>query len=304
MRYGVVILPEHGFARTQQVWRHAEELGFDSAWTYDHCIWRWLAGRPWYSSVGTLTAAALATSRIRLGTMVANPALRHPVTWAKEVMTLDELSGGRVVFGVGSGGYDADLLGGRGRAGNRFTRFREFVELSDGLLRQLPTAYAGEHYGCDALVLHPACTQTPRVPLAVAAAGPAGMRLAARHGDAWVTSGAPNSFAARPWPEVLPLLRAQVRTLEEACEQQGRDPAGIERVLLAGASVAGVTGSVAAFEDASAAFADAGFTDLVVHWPRPEEPFAGSLDMLEEVAAAFRAARKRSPGEGVLSGAL
>ena len=45
MRYGVVILPEHGFAQSQQVWRYAEELGFDSAWTYDHCIWRWLAGR-------------------------------------------------------------------------------------------------------------------------------------------------------------------------------------------------------------------------------------------------------------------
>jgi alkanesulfonate monooxygenase SsuD/methylene tetrahydromethanopterin reductase-like flavin-dependent oxidoreductase (luciferase family) len=292
VRYGVVILPEHPWSRTQELWRCAEELGFDHGWTYDHTVWRWLSSRAWYSSVNTLTAAALATSRMRLGTLVANPILRHPVTWAKEVMTIDELSGGRMTFGVGAGGYDSELIDpALLRPGRRLQRFREFVELSDQLLRQSPESYSGDHYRCRGIVLHPACVQRPRVPMAIAAAGRAGMRLAARHGQAWVTSGAPNSFESQRWDKAAAIVREQVAALEDACRDERRDPATIGRVLLTGASIGGVTDSVASFEEASCAFAEIGITELVIHWPRSDFPFAGRVDVLERIAGVIRSSK-------------
>ena len=97
MRFGITILPEYRWSDAAPRWRRAEELGFDHAWTYDHLSWRWLRDEPWFGVVPTLAAAAVATSRIRLGTLVANPGLRHPATFAKELMTLDDISAGRVL---------------------------------------------------------------------------------------------------------------------------------------------------------------------------------------------------------------
>src|SRR5438105_6923295 len=114
MRLGVVILPVLPWSTAQSVWRRAEELGFDHAWTYDHVAWRTLRDRTWFAAVPTLTAAALATSRIRLGTLVASPNFRHPVPFARELISLDDISGGRLTVGVGAGGLgdDATVLGG------------------------------------------------------------------------------------------------------------------------------------------------------------------------------------------------
>src|SRR2546421_6562234 len=113
MRFGVVILPEHRWPEGQRLWRRAEELGFDHGWTYDHLAWRSLRDGPWFGAVPTLAAAALATTRIRLGPLVASPNFRHPVPFAKELMTLDDVCGGRMTLGIGSGGAggDATMLG-------------------------------------------------------------------------------------------------------------------------------------------------------------------------------------------------
>src|SRR5207248_3255349 len=79
VRVGIVILPEDRWWAAEPKWRAAEEYGFDHAWTYDHLGWRNLVDGPWFSAVPTLTAAAMVTSRIRLGTFVASPVARHPV---------------------------------------------------------------------------------------------------------------------------------------------------------------------------------------------------------------------------------
>lgn len=300
MRYGVVILPEHPWSTARANWVGAEEFGFDHAWTYDHLSWRWLRDDPWFAAVPTLTAAALATTRIRLGTLVANPGLRHPATFAKELMTLDDMSGGRIVCGIGAGGYDADALRPRtspdagqavpGQAvPGRAARFAEFVELTDRLLRGQRVEYDGAHYRCQALELHPGCVQRPRLPLALAAAGPDGMRLAARYADTWVTSGKPNGFEPERFDRALPTLTRQLEELTTACTTTGRDPASIDRLLLTGASVGGVLDSHGAFQDATGLFEAAGFTDLVLHWPRPEFPFQARMDVFQDIAAGLHA---------------
>ena len=109
----MVILPERSWAEARPRWEQAEALGFDHAWTYDHLTWRSFRDQPWFGALPTLTAAALVTERIRLGPLVASPNFRHPVPFAKELVTLDDISGGRLTLGIGAGGtgWDATVLG-------------------------------------------------------------------------------------------------------------------------------------------------------------------------------------------------
>src|SRR3954469_6808432 len=132
MRFGVVILPEHPWSRAEPIWRRAEELGLDDARAYAHAAWGALRDGPWFGAVPTLTAAAAVTERIRLGTLVTSPNFRHPVTLAKDLMSLDDVSRGRVVLGIGSGGtgFDATVLGQEPWSPReRADRFAEFVAL-------------------------------------------------------------------------------------------------------------------------------------------------------------------------------
>ncbi len=129
-----------------------------------------------------------------LGTLVASPSFRHPLTTASQAMTLDHLSGGRFILGVGSGapGPDTEALGGPAwSAADRAERLAEFVTLADEALRGRLVDFRGRHFTAAGVRLTPGCVQRPRVPFAVAAAGPRGLRLAARYGQYWVTIGRP-----------------------------------------------------------------------------------------------------------------
>ena len=113
MRFGLAILPERPWSEAERQWRTAEELGFDHAWTYDHLVWAGLPDSPWFGTTPTLTAAALVTSGIGLGTFVSSPNFRHPAVFWRDVQSLDDLSGGRFLLGVGNGAdLDAGILGG------------------------------------------------------------------------------------------------------------------------------------------------------------------------------------------------
>ena len=166
MRLSTVILPVHRWVEGREVWRRAEELGFHAAYTYDHLSWRSFRDRPWFGAVPTLTAAATATGRLRIGTMVTSPNFRHPVTLAKELMTLDDISDGRLTVGIGAGGsgFDASALGRPPWSSTeRADRFGEFVTLLDRLLTQASTTASGTHYS--------AASPNPRGPVAATTNG-------------------------------------------------------------------------------------------------------------------------------------
>src|SRR4051794_35437409 len=280
MRFGVVILPEHPWSRAEPIWRRAEELGFDDAWTYDHIAWGALRDQPWFGAVPTLAAAAAVTERIRLGTLVASPNFRHPVPFARDLIALDDISGGRLTLGIGSGGtgWDATILGqAPWSPRERADRFEEFVDLTDRLLRAPAdrTTYAGRFYSAHEAPMRPGCVQQPRIPFAVAAAGPRSMRLAATHGQAWVTVG-DRDWSAPPLSpdEGAKVVRAQIDRLEEACGAAGRDPATLDRIVLTGLRFASGLGSPDQFRDTLGHYEEVGVTALCVHWPRPAEPFA------------------------------
>jgi alkanesulfonate monooxygenase SsuD/methylene tetrahydromethanopterin reductase-like flavin-dependent oxidoreductase (luciferase family) len=284
VRLGVCILPELRWPEQRRVWQRAEELGFDHAWTYDHLAWRSLRDDPWFGAVPTLTAAALATSRIRIGPLVASPNYRHPVPFAKELMTLDDISVGRLTLGIGAGGegWDATALGQKPWSpGERAERFAEFVELLDLLLRQPETTYDGQWYAAEEARMNPGCVQQPRVPFAIAAAGPRGMRLAATYAATWVTTGDRSGGG-------IAAVADQVKGLEDACAGAGRDPSTIDRLVLTGPELDPGLESEDAFADTVGRYADLGITDLVVHWPRASEPYVGDVATFERVIAARR----------------
>jgi len=269
------------------LWRHAEELGFDHAWTYDHLAWRSLRDAPWFAAVPTLTAAALATRRIRLGTLVASPNFRHPVPFAKEVVTVDDISGGRFTLGVGAGGtgWDATVLGAEAwSAHERAERFAEFLEVLDLLLREPAASYRGRHYTAVEARTYPGCLQEPRVPFAVAAAGGRGMRLAARFAQTWVTVG-DVAHAGPPLDAAhgSGVVGAQMARLDEACAAAGRDPGSLARLVLTGPLLGAGLGSVDAFDETVGRYAAVGVTDLVVHWPRRAEPYQGDPALFERI---------------------
>lgn len=295
MRFGLVILPQYEWPEAGRLWRDAERLGFDHAWTYDHLSWRGLAGERWHATVPTLTAAAMVTEGIRLGTLVASPNYRHPVPFAKDVATLDQIAGGRVVLGLGSGGtgFDARVLGqGELTPRERFERFREFTEALDRLLRfergsGEGITYWGDEFSADAARMVGEPAQLPRMPFLMAANGPRAMRLAARHGSGWVTTGPQAETDAAWWAGLGPL----VARLDEACEAEGRDPDDLDRVLSLDDEARYSMASVAAFEDAVGRARELGFTDVIAHRPREHGIYAGSEAVLEEIGSRLDAMR-------------
>jgi len=286
VRLGVVVLPEERWADARQQWQQLDTWGFHSAWTYDHLAWRSLADGPWFATVPVLAAAALATSTIRLGTFVASPNFRHPVPFAKELMTLDDLSGGRFQLGVGAGGtgFDAAVLGAEDLSPRqRVDRFGEFVELLDRLLTSPSTTYDGEWFTAHEARMVPGCVQRPRLPFVVAANGPRAMRVVARHGQAWVTTGVtPPDAGEDAWWAALPGARDR---LDDALRAEGRDPRDVERYLSVDSSGAFGLDSVEHLRDVLGRAGELGFDEVVVHRPRPDGVYAGDLAVLERVAA-------------------
>lgn len=289
MRHGIVILPQDPWPEARRNWQGAESFGFDHAWTYDHLSWRSLAGEPWHATIPTLTAAAVVTSTIRLGTFVSSPNYRHPVPFAKEVATVDDISAGRFLLGIGSGGtgFDASVLGQpEYTARERYERFAEFVDLLDELLRfeeDGGISRSGDWFSADGARMVGTPAQVPRLPFVLAANGPKGLALVARHGQGWVTTGA-DGATGEDWWESVAVLGAR---LDDAAGKAGRDPATIDRYLSLDSGGRYSLESVGAFDDHVGRAEALGFTDVVSHWPRSDGIYAGSERVLAEVAARF-----------------
>ena len=291
MRIGIVILPERDWDDDRERWQRAEAYGFDHAWTYDHLAWRTLADGPWHATVPTLVGAALVTSRIPLGTLVTTPNFRHPVPLAKDLMTLDVMSRGRLTIALGAGapGFDASVLGDRPLAPReRLDRFVEFHRLLDRLLTSPVTDWSGDWYSAVDARMIPGPAQSPRPPMLVAADGPRGMRFAAsaarRPGDGWVTLGAGDrSLGDREW---WAEVGTTARRMDDVFEGDPRDLPEFVRMLYLGSRTP-LASSLDHVRDHLGRAAELGFTDVALSWPRADEPFQGDERLLEEMASAL-----------------
>jgi alkanesulfonate monooxygenase SsuD/methylene tetrahydromethanopterin reductase-like flavin-dependent oxidoreductase (luciferase family) len=279
MRFGLAILPEHSWSVAEPMWREADEMGFDHLWTFDHVTWAGLPDSPWFAAMPTLAAAAAVTSRTRLGTFVSSPNNHHPVQFLREVLALHDISAGRFILGIGSGGdVDARIMGEDLPLKDRVARFHEFTELLDRLLSEERVSAEGRFYAARDVLTRPGPVR-PGLPLVVAANGPRSIALAARHGDGWMTYGG-NADTDDEW---WGLVAGHGRTLDDALEAQGRERHTISRYLSLDSAPTFSLSSVGAFEDAVGRAAELGFTDVITHWPRASAPYAGTRATLDAV---------------------
>ncbi len=265
-------------------------MGFDNAWLIDHFAPAFRPDGPWLESWTTLAALAARTVRIRLVVAVTNAAVRNAGVLAKQVITLDQISGGRLEMAIGAGFYEEEqrMLGidypdARGRA----RRLRKVVEVLDSGLRGESVSLAGEYCRIDALPMHPGPVQQPRPPLWVAAQGPFSMRTAALHADVLVTMGDPGDTP----PVTLPKLRGRFDRFAESCDDLARDPAPMRRAYLVGWADERPFESEAALTEFVGSYAEVGVTDFMFGLSGARanlERNAATLDSLRTAMCAGR----------------
>ncbi len=233
----------------------AESEGLDSAWVADHFHYQPPEGeiQGMHESWTLLSAVAAVTERIELAPLVLCGSFRSPGLVAKMAATLDLVSGGRLILGVGAGWHDPEYEAFGFPIDHRVGRFEEWIEIVARLLRGERVTYDGRWYKTHDAVLAPAPKR--RIPILIAGSKPRMLSLTARHADAWNTAwfGLPDDRLAE-----------RLRDLEAALAAEGRDPAGLERTV--GVIVRDPEQAAGAGED--------------------DGPFSGSVEELAELLTA------------------
>ena len=255
----------------------AEELGFDHGWLVDHLTpTDGPDDVPILEAWTVLAALAARTTRIGLGVLVTNNLFRNPALLAKQAATVDRISDGRLILGLGSGWFEPEHRA-YGFAfpppAERVDRFEEAVEVVRALLAGGRPTYRGRYYTLDDAPFEPGPVSPGGIPLLIAAHRPRMLRIAGRHADIWDT------FARLPGAateRVEDDLASQAARFEQAAREAGRDPATIRRSTWVGGETAT---SVDAYTDFVRRHRALGFTDLTTGLPA-----AAHVDTLREIA--------------------
>ena len=292
-RFGVLVLQNSSVDDLIERVRAVEGWGFDHAWVADHFLNYHRPDEDWHEGWTLLAALARETSTIRLGTLVSSMALRNPAILARQAMTVDHLSNGRLELGIGSSGTPTDFaMTGVGpwNAAERRERFGEFVEIVDRLLRGESVSFAGRHYSIEGASVRPRPIQTPRPSLTLGALGKGAMRVAVERAESWSSypvkaSGRVADTSARVrGNDALALAHERNATVDRLCEEVGRDPASLRRSYL---SLIGYTEPVPEpdeFCDIIERYADAGMDEFIVYWPSDKS----DRERLEAIAKGCR----------------
>jgi probable F420-dependent oxidoreductase len=193
MRYGFVVPNNFGIQDAHEVVGlgvQAEQLGFDSVWVNHHIlnvgyVRDRLGSAPYQDALVMLTWLASQTSHVNLGTSVLVMPYLHPMVLAKELATLDQLSGGRLVIGVGVGSLPEENAALGVPYDSRGAYCNEFIEVLRKLWVEESATFAGEYFSFDDLVSSPKPLQKPHPPIVVGGNRPPALRRAARLGDGW-----------------------------------------------------------------------------------------------------------------------
>jgi len=206
--------------------RAIEDLGYDSIWVGEHLLYRWAdrpARGPWEAWT-TMAAIAASTSRVEFGPLVACTNFHNPALLAKQASTLDEISGGRLILGLGAGWNETEFAAFGFPFDHRIDRFEEAFTIIRTLLREGAIDFEGRFYQARDCELLPRGPRPTGPPLMIGSIGPRMLRLTMPHADAW------NVWFAdtRNSPDGVAPLRELV---DGACREVGRDPAQVERTV-------------------------------------------------------------------------
>lgn len=242
------------YTELREMAQTAEAGGLDSIWLFDHLLFRWDPqktigiGECWT----LLCALAEATNRVELGTLVLCNPFRNPALLAKMAHTLDEVSGGRLILGVGAGWHKPEFDAFGYNFEQRVDRFEEALQIMNPLLKGQSVDFSGTHYQVQDCAITPLSPRPDGIPLLVGAGRPRMLRLVARYADQWNTA----------WLGQADELAERLERIHNACAGVGRDPATLE--VTAGVQVS---------------FPDLGKTNHMT-----EKPLSGSA---QELARAF-----------------
>ncbi len=272
MRFSLWPSPSAPFSEVSSLAAHAEATGWDGLWLADHFMPNAPdTSAPWPEAWTTLAAVAAVVPRIRIGTLVTGNTYRHPAVLAKMAATVDHISGGRVVLGLGSGwqenehqkyGIPFSTVTGR------LARLEEACQVIKGLFTETSFNFDGKYYQLADAPLEPKPVQHP-LPLLIGGGGEkVTLKITARYADEW-----------NVWGNVA-TLKSKMAILDQHCEQAGRDPSSIQRSAVAmmflsddEAFVAKmsadparptIAGNVSQVQEIVAAYAAAGVNELIV----------------------------------------
>ena len=286
MRFGFWPSPTLDWPEMLDLSRHAEAVGFDGLWYADHFMPNTDDPTgPMNESFTMLAGVAAVVPRVRLGHMVAGNTYRHPAITAKMAATIDRISGGRFVLGLGAAWQENEHR----RYGIPFYDVRERLERLDeacqvvkSLLSQERTTFAGKHYALEDAPLEPKPVQD-RLPLMIGGSGErVTLRIVAKHADEWNGFGSPEDVGRK------------MEILDRHCAEVGRDPSEIERSVAVVGDPSPAK-DLAAVRDAIQAYAEIGIDEVLL----PDGSFGETRQQkrevmgqfMEEVASAMQASR-------------
>jgi alkanesulfonate monooxygenase SsuD/methylene tetrahydromethanopterin reductase-like flavin-dependent oxidoreductase (luciferase family) len=255
IRFGIVLGQRLGWAELVRRTEVVEATGWDDFNVVDHFYGLFDIREPTLEAYTALAALAPHTKRVRLGVMVCGNTYRNPVFLLKQAITVDQISGGRVDFGVGAGWVrrEHEAYGWEfPSAKERIDRFAEALEIWELLQSQEWTTYEGRYYQLYDAPFAPRSSQG-RLPTIIGGSKPRMLRLVARYADIWNAGG------------LVDDVFASNRQLDEACREIGRDPATIARSISPSVNF---LESQEAFERHYQTYRQAGFTDYRLPWPR------------------------------------
>ena len=224
MKLGICIPNHWGVEDVRSIFSlatRAEELGFDSIWVSEHVfnaghVHQRLGGRPYYDPLAILSYVAAITTRIGLGTSVLVLPYHNPIRLAKTAATLDVMSGGRLILGVGVGALEQELNALGARLAERGAIGDEAIAIMKELWTQEDPTYQGRYHSFSGMKFSPKPIQKPHIPLLVGGNSPAAIRRAARHGNGWHPTALPPAELTR-----------KIEYLREQAAATGRDPSEV-----------------------------------------------------------------------------
>ena len=296
LRFHVLLLPNVGWEELKARVVRLEELDIEVAALADHLVDWTNPVVPWFEAWTALAAMAESTSTIRLSTVVTQIPLRNPAMLARQVLTLDHISHGRIEVGLGTGLTIDPSYAMAGlpnwEPGERVDRFGEYVDLIGRLLSQEITTYEGRYYQAGGAIMNPRPVQTPRPPLLVAALGPRMMRHAARYADIW------NSLSFRPsFDDQLAETRTRCEAIDASCAAIGREPSTLRRSYTMFDAQARQRGGAISYYESAQRFVDQvsrlvdlGISDVGLYYPGDPAQLTSFETIASEVLPQIRSA--------------
>jgi alkanesulfonate monooxygenase SsuD/methylene tetrahydromethanopterin reductase-like flavin-dependent oxidoreductase (luciferase family) len=291
LKFGIWFPPAPSWPVLRERTRLVEQLGFESIWMVDHFVNPYDCDCPWMDGWSLLAAMAGCTERVRVGTLVTNIIYRLPAVIAKQALTVDHISGGRLTLGIGVGsprdlshpmtGVDPWPVA------ERVSRFEEIVTILDQMLRSPVTTYTGQYYKVTEATMLPPPIQQPRPPLLIAAEGRRMLKIAASFADNW------NCISNFQYSsdESLQHIHDNNQRLTELAIELGRDPNSITRSFCVGWTNDQPFESLGAFQDFIGCYAEVGIQQFMLgYWEDTDGPptspmtHINNLAMLERIA--------------------